>query len=560
MVDFDHLQRRQQQPPPPSPNIPWGRLLLVLMAAGAAAAAWYHFDWQRRPHQEQTLATAQGQALQIRFEARKGDILKYTQLSDHSVHYVPIFTLPPSQQDLANNLPSDLDLEFPFECVMGDQDHPPAPIRLEGRSDTWVRYTSLADNVTHYDPLESFATADQTVLKAFPAIFKVDTPLTHAFHDTAGNLVADRLEARNSQLVKLTAHDGGVIYFPVSELSSLDQHLIDPLPFVLHPTYPLECVVTDNHGAKLSIRLEGRNADTVKYTLLSDGKTYYRPETDFSTKDRDVFQLFPTKLEYNFPFDYTLDDAEGQPHRLRLEGRNVDVVKFTVPETGRVNYWPVRAFSIASQKFLGRLPSSLQFAFPFDATLVSQAGQTLDAHVLGRDATSVKFQLADGKSYIYEIAKLSDNSQALLRLLSANLPSLSGPSVDTKNQLDNLRERLSELMKADATNRVNQEALSTDPAANTAGLLDNVRDEIVDVCKQIDPLVDQSPKQGNAKFAQSTWSRAMNIVHQIDEIQKTMDTAAGGEREVQRVNLRKQEANLIATLNEIHGFVGAYAP
>ncbi|HVU36844.1 MAG TPA: hypothetical protein VHC95_00775 [Opitutales bacterium] len=561
MVDFDNVQRRLQSPPPPPPrNSSWVLPFIILVVVAAAGAAWYYFYWQRRPHQEQTLAGAQGQSQQIRLESRKGDILKYTLLSDNTTHYVPISSLPIAQQDVANRLSSDLDLEFPLECFMGDKDHPPASIRVEGRSDNWVRFVSLSDNITHYEPLQSFSTDDQTVLKTLPAALTVDTPLDRPFHDSSGAVVADRLEARNSQLAKLTTKDGAVIYYPVHELSSLDQSLIDTIPYSLHLAYPLECTVTDKSGRKLAIRIEGRNAETVKYTLLSDGRIHYTPDADFSTMDRKVFQQLPIKLEYSYPFDYTLTDAQGQPHLVRLEGRNIDVVKFTVPETGHSNYWPVQALSIESQKFLGRLPSNLHFAFPFDATLISQAGQSLDAHVLGRDATAVKFQLADGKTYVYDIAKLSDNSQKLLRLLSANLPNLSGGAAEAKGQLDNLRDRLAGLMKADAISRANVDAYNGDSGVMNNGMLDGGRQEIIAVCKEIDPLVDQSPKTGNVKYAQAAWSRAMAIIHQLDQIQKTMDAASGGERQVQLVNFRAREADLISALNEIHGFIGAYAP
>ncbi len=563
MVDFDQVQRRLERlsplpPPPPSP--PWGSLILALLCFGATGAAWYYFNRPPQVLPDQTIADSSGHPQLVHFEAHNANLLKYTRLSDHTTHYLPLASLSPTLQQAASRVPSELKLDYPLECFMGDKDDPPATIRILGHSDDWVRYIRVSDNSTHYEPLQSFSTDDQGVLNALSGVLTVDTPLNHSFHDANGNLIADRLESRNADLVKFTTADGATLYFPVGELTSLDQSLIASLPKNLLLAYPFKCTVTGKDGKKMAIQLEGRNSSSLKYALGDDGRAYYAPVANFSLLDREAFQFFPDQLEYSFPFDYTLTDAKGQAHVFHLEDRNAYVVKFSAPDTGRVNYWPLRAFSTASQRFLDRLPSSLDFKFPFDATLTAQSGQPLEAHVLGRDGNSVQFQLADGNTYVYDLAKLSDDSQALLQLIPPNLRNLADPNVKTKRQFAVLYANLTELIKMEAQSRTDQESIiaTSSDAANFA--LDAIRDKIVEACRQIDPLLDTSPKVGNAKLAQSTWSRAMMLVHQIDQIRVGMSTANPGDRVVKHQEVRKIEADLVGALNEIHGFIGTYVP
>ncbi len=556
MIPVINLRPQPIAPPSLASRVPWGTLLAILLCLGLAGGVWHHFIWQRRMPQEYTLTSAQGQATPARLEAHNDEVVKYTLLADNSTRYAAISALSGQDQEFIKQLNSPaLEFQYPFECFMREMDAKPAAIRVEGRSTDWVRYTLLSDRSTHYVPLGSFSSGDQTILTQLPSKLTLDTPVELALTDRAGHVLAERIEARSSELVKLSSRDGTILYYPIHELSDVDQKLVQLLPNYASLIFPFECTLTDNNNKRLNVRLEGRSANTIKYILLSDGLTYYRPVDDFSIIDRQVFRSFPSSLQFTLPFDYDLSDAQGRSLRVRLKARSSNIVKFTLLETGREYYWPMTEFSLDSQKFLALLPAGLRLDYPIDDTLTSASGQSLEAHILGRDADSVKFQLADKKTYTYDLNKLSAESQAFLRLLPANLVDASIPQSDQAYQIEALRGQLAAALELD---RTTQQAIGQGTSQQPS--LDQNRDQIEAFCKQIDPLLNPTPKQAKAKMAQNVWSNLMKIIRRDDLIRKDMANAGPGEREALRVDLRHGQADLVSALNEIYVEVGTYAP
>ncbi|HVU39007.1 MAG TPA: hypothetical protein VHC95_11785, partial [Opitutales bacterium] len=370
---------RSYPPPRPPSSFPWGQVAAMVLFFGVAGWAWYHFEWQRRLPQEHTFTDSQGKSIEARIEGRAGDVIKYTRLADNTIHFVPIASLAAADQDFANRFSSNLELSYPLECFMGDKDHPAAAIRIEGRNDDWVRYTSLADRIVHYEPLLSFSNDDQTVLKLLSRHLPVDVPLDKAFHDTSGQRLGDRVEGRSRELVQLSSPGQPALYYPIHDLAPLDKNLASLLPYSFELRFPYECILTDKNGKKLNVRMEGRSASMVKYTLLADGQAYYAPMTDFSLVDCEVFRALPSDLSFAPPLNYNLVDAQGRVIPATIEGRTDKLVQYTSSDSGRIYFSAIKGFSSDTQNFLNLVPSTLRVNYPLEATLTSAAGQELQA-------------------------------------------------------------------------------------------------------------------------------------------------------------------------------------
>ncbi|HVU36843.1 MAG TPA: hypothetical protein VHC95_00770, partial [Opitutales bacterium] len=252
--------------------------------------------------------------------------------------------------------------------------------------------------------------------------------------------------------------------------------------------------------------------------------------------------------------------------------------------SGRIYFSAIKGFSSDTQNFLNLVPSTLRVNYPLEATLTSAAGQELQASILGHDSASVQFSLPDGKIYTYAMAKLAPASQEFLQMLPAYHPDqavsirqLKVQNIDS--ELRPLADNLATLIKKDgelliklqiakqtgaaiAAQRSGSRGSYTFNAGTTPAQfeLDSNRDAIANACRQINPLLDPSPRQGDAKLAQAAWSRAMGLVRQIDQLRGTITSATDSESNMHRNELRAKQADLIAALNEVNRLAGAYAP
>jgi len=568
-----------------------GAVLVLLVAGGWI---YYHFVVGLRLPQERSL-TIQGNPLQVRVESCNDIVVKYTLLADGTTHYAAIAKLSDADQNLFRQLPKTLVLEYPFEMPL-EQGGAALPVRIDGHNDDWVKYTILADHSTHFLPLTSLSASDQVVVKQLPTIIECEFPLTHVMTNQQGQSLPAMIAGRTNDLVKFKTDDGMNLFLPLNQLSPLDQKLMQLFaPNSVFGTHT-ECLLTDKAGNQLNVRLDGRSANIVQYTLLSDGLDYYLPIEDLAANDQQLVRLLSARMNFSFPLDYNITDAQGKPARVRLDGRTENIVKYTLLADGREYYLPLNSFTPADQKFLQMLPTNLAIEFPLSYVLTVQSGESLDARILGRNADSVNFQLADGKTYNYPLAKLSPASREFLLLLPANeadksmqaetpLPKVAPaivppplavaanippPEPVANGALVGLRAQLHDMVQAseqmqngiDNLHVSNRMSANDGPNPRDMALvrLEDNNTQIEDICKEINANLPKNPKDRGSALVQGWWSSVLQTIQRDDQIRQDISNAGASERQGLESELRDSQKSLITLLGKINSQTRQYSP
>jgi len=153
---------------------------------------------------EYTLTDQSGNPIAARIDAASSQLLKLTTLTDGATRYYPIALLSDSDQKLIALMPQvRLDLTYPVQCSIADQNGHELQVSIVGRSGTDVKFTLLSDGSTHSYPLTRLGTADQMFLKMLPMNLgsleaagtqhasAVDTAVTQNLLDRIANLKSD---------------------------------------------------------------------------------------------------------------------------------------------------------------------------------------------------------------------------------------------------------------------------------------------------------------------------------------------------------------------------------
>jgi hypothetical protein len=566
----------------------------VLILAGAAAGIYFHFVVNLRLPQERDLHLL-GKTFKVRVESCNNAVVKYTLLTDGTTRYAAIAKLSQADQDLFAQLEKTLVLDYPFEMPLDLGDGNPLPARIDGHNDDWVKFTLLTDHSTHYLPMTSLAASDQLVVQNLRGFMECSFPLVHVMTNQRGESLPATIVGRTADLVKFKTDDGMNLYYPINDLAPVDQKLMQM--FLTNASFGThsECLLTDKAGRKLNVRLEGRSVNIVQYTLLSDGLSYYLPIEDLSARDQQLVRNLPARMNFTFPLDYNLTDSKGNLTRVRLEGRMDNIVKFTLLADGRTYYLPMSSFAPGDQNFLQLLPTNLKIEFPLSYVLVAQSGGSFDARVMGRNADSVNFQLADGKTYVYPLAKLSPASQEFLMLLPANLadsslkvesalPPPDLPAAPVANSASNatldaerltgmrtemgslihnaelLQKAIDSLRTSAVTKTTSQGDSTTNNREVQLAELEDNDDKIESLCKDINGVLPKDPKSKASTLVQSWWSQVMLTVKHDDQIHQEITTAGSGERQSLVNELRDGQKSLISFLERINSQSGQYTP
>jgi len=568
---------------------------MVLIVALGAGWAYYHFSPDYHLPQNRTLLDVQGHEINARIEACNTDVLQYIAPEDGSTRYVAISTLTAADQEFARHLSQTLRFDYPFECTLGPGGFKPDLVQVEGHDADWVKLTIQSDHSTHYVPFTAFSTSDQVLIQQLPATLTAQMPISYAVKNAQGQALGQSILGHNDNAVKLGLADGTSRYVYLNDLSALDQKLVRLTAPNLNLRAPMECVMADKTGKKLFLRIEGRSANTVKYTLITDGLTYYAPLADFSEMDQKVLRLLPSNMTFNFPFEYSLTGSDGKPMRVRLEGRTPNIIKFTSMSDGRIYYQLISTFSDADIKFLQMLPATMRIEFPLDYTLMSKTGQALQAHLLGRSNNQVKFTLADNKIYNYQIANLADESAALLQLIPANLveadmaddapppvvivqaavPTLPSAMPSARDKLPEMHTELADLVKTGLNQQSVLDSMPitsrTIPVAGQSSAfnqdrvsylsqLDSTQSQIIKLCKGINTILVSEPKPGASTTVQAQWAQVVLDIKHYDKLQGDLNSTVPTTRDPTMAQIRDTGKQIITLLNKINSESGNYSP
>jgi hypothetical protein len=245
-----------------------------------------------------TLTDGKGLSTPVRFLGHSQDMVKYQTTADGGVQVVPIASLSPLDQSFVRQLPPYMALDYPVDHAMTDAQGRSFQAHILGRSAGVVKLTLAADGSLQYYPMSYLSEADQKFLQQLPQNLVLRYPMDYNLTDQSGKTMAVRIESGSAQLLRLTMlTDGSTHYYPIAMLSEQDQKLFWQMQSAqMSVDFPLECTLTDQNGRALTVRLEGRSADAVEFTLLADGTKHTYPLAKLSAPDQMFLRLMPVNL------------------------------------------------------------------------------------------------------------------------------------------------------------------------------------------------------------------------------------------------------------------------
>ncbi len=473
-----------------SPGI-WVTVLrgLVFMAVLAGGGwAYYYFSWQYRLPQERVLTDEQGHKMQVRLDGRADDAVRFTLLADGTTHYYPITELAPEDQAFARQLPVNFTMGVPLDYVLTDKQGSAQPVRIEARSDNWVKYTIPADAVAHYRLISALSPVDQALVQTLPQTLTFDYPVDYIMTDAQGHAKTVRFLGHSSDTVNYQVlPDGKPQAQPIAELSAQDQLFVRQLPSYMTLEYPVDRTLTDAQGKRIEAHILARNPAVVKYTLKDSGTTVYTPVTFLSDADQKFLNLLPVNLNMRFPMEYTLTDQDGKSIAARIDAASPQLLKLYALTDGSTRYYPIAMLSDADQKLIALMPQvQLNLTYPVQCSIADQSGRELQVSLLGRSSTDVKFTLmTDGTTHSYPLTRLGQADQAFLKTLPMNLGSIEASGTQHPTAVDsavtqNLLDRIASLKSDDANLSVQIADPSTSPNDRQflQGKLQTNKDEI----------------------------------------------------------------------------------
>jgi hypothetical protein len=479
---------------------PWGKLGLFLLAVGAGAWAYYHYVWQYRLPQERTLTTQDGKVMQVRMEARAGDLLKFTLLSDGTKELYPISLLADEDQVFVRKLEAGEALHLPLNYTLHDAKGNPQTVSIKGYNNFFLQYTTSADQQTHYEPLADLSELDRAVVDSLPSSLTISYPFDYFLVDAAGKRTPVEIVGRDDAMIKYTVvADGSTHLTPIKMLSDADQALLQTLPYKeVTVEYPVEYTLKDASGKANAVKILGRSNDIVKYALAADGLEQLKPLSALAPAEESFILTLPSSFRDQFPLKWTLTDKTGKPQLVEIAARSKDVLQYILLSAdekmqadevatmsdaitdGAAHYCLLTALTAADQNLLRLYPTGLRVAYPFACTLTDGSGQTQKVKVLGQTRTTVKFSLLpDGKTYDYDLTKLSEADQGFLNTLPKTLKvEVPPPPIPTVVQA--LREAMISAAKKKYQMEINASApnLSDGTKLNIQKQISDAQDEM----------------------------------------------------------------------------------
>jgi len=398
----------------------WGFWLLVSLAV-----VWGLFDyyyWSLRLPQERVLTNLQGDTMHVRIEGRAPEILKLTMLDDGSSRLYPIFNLVEDDRAHVERLPIELSFVWPLQYTL-TQNGSAMPARLEGRTEKLLKWTSLNDQVTHWESLDNLSAADKALVEALPASLAFNYPLDMQLTDKSGHPFPVSMQGRSASLVRYTFPNDTVSQTVlIGDLSPADQSAVRNLPVNLADDYPINRVLIDKAGHAIPATIIGRSDTLVKFTLTTDGSEQTLALADLSKEDQALLDVLPVTLSNNYPVDRLLTDKTGRSFQASIDGRSDTLVQYTTPNDSTEQSMAMVDLSAEDQAFIHTLPVNLTYNYPQDWTLTDERGRPLRVSIQGRTTDVVKIILQeDNSTHLYPIATLSEKDQAFLHSLPVNL-------------------------------------------------------------------------------------------------------------------------------------------
>jgi len=265
---------------------------------------------------------AAGARTPVKILARNDLLVKYLNGRDQSAHLRPIRQLSNQDQAVLQALPlAHLDVEYPVDYALFDADGKVKPVQILGRSNDLVKYVRTADGVVEWKPLIKLTQEELSLVELLPLSLTDRYPVAAALPDETGKLQPVAITARSKDLVEFVRlgpgesveiKDAEVLYAHaavaneahyclLSALAPASQEVVRLYPVNLRLSYPFSCTLTDKSGKSQKVKVLGQTWTTVKFSLLTDGKTYDYDVANLSGTDRDFLGTLPKNLKAEAP-------------------------------------------------------------------------------------------------------------------------------------------------------------------------------------------------------------------------------------------------------------------
>jgi len=192
-----------------------------------------------------------------------------------------------------------LRVEFPLDYTLKNAEGGKTPVHILGKSDNLIRY-STADGAIHNRLISTLTKAEQAMLEYIKTNQSDVFPVEFNLHTKNEKTLPVLLTSKNSEYIqyRLPAdlQTDNLHLYPISEISPEEQPLVQELRPRNEIDHSLNCVITDQTGRNLKVKILSRSDDMVKFVADSDNKTYLYPITNLSEMDKVLVESLPDTL------------------------------------------------------------------------------------------------------------------------------------------------------------------------------------------------------------------------------------------------------------------------
>jgi hypothetical protein len=330
----------------------------LLLLAVIGALGWWGFDffyWSVRVPQERELTDRHGQKLQVEIEGRSETMVGVTVLKDKSARLLALANLADADQQALGRIEPQSKYSFPQPYTFTDAAGKAQPVRLDGRSGDLLKWTGLADNVTHWMPIAELAPEDKNFVLGLPMSLLFTYPVDVTLIDTAGQSFPASVLARSKVLVRYKTGAGDEALVPAANLSPATQAQLNIFPDNLVITYPLVLTLTDKAGRKRTLGVTARAEEAIQ-VAASGGTDLLVPIAALSDEDQAVMRALRVNLSLEYPYAMTLADQQKHLLQVTLVGRTEDAVQFTRAGDSKTYSYAIARLSPTDQAVVRLFP------------------------------------------------------------------------------------------------------------------------------------------------------------------------------------------------------------
>ncbi len=224
------------------------------------------------------------------------DYLEYQDGGSASHRLLPITSLSATDQRFVRALPSVIPFDYPFTYGITTEDGVSLAGLITNHNTDLVAIQPAGDTATRYYPIRHLSAESQALLRQLPGNLTISLPLDCLVDDARGQPLRMHITDRALDFLRyISEADGTEQYYPLADLSNADQEVLKRLPVGLRLEYPFNYHLTDQAGRALNVQILGRSADQIKFRLATGAISLYALDK-LSPASARFLRLLPVNL------------------------------------------------------------------------------------------------------------------------------------------------------------------------------------------------------------------------------------------------------------------------